>query len=85
MFLEHYDAIFRVAVGRIFGLPSSRIHCTMRSLFACVSCHVSVQAMRGAFESAGVDMSDDAWAPALAYQLAQCGGDALLHTRPYLG
>jgi hypothetical protein len=55
-FLEHYDSVFRVAVCRIFGLPSSRILSTLRSLTACASCHLSVQAMRGAFASAGVDM-----------------------------
>jgi hypothetical protein len=58
-FPEHYDAVFRVAICRIFGLPSSRILSTLRSPIACASCHLSVQAMRGAFSSAGVDMSDD--------------------------
>ena len=64
-FPEHYDAVFRVAVCRIFGLPSSRILSTLRSPTAFASCHLSVLAMRGAFASAGVDMSDDAWATAL--------------------
>jgi hypothetical protein len=36
--------------------------------------------MRSAFESAGVDMSDDAWATAFAHHLARCGGDASDHT-----
>jgi hypothetical protein len=36
--------------------------------------------MRCAFESAGVDMSDDAWAIALLDHLARCGGDASVHT-----
>jgi hypothetical protein len=55
-FLEQYDAVFRVAVCRIFGLPSSRILSTLRSPTACASCHLSVQAMRGVVASAGVDM-----------------------------
>jgi hypothetical protein len=32
MFLENYDAVFRVAVCRIFSLPSPRIISTHRSL-----------------------------------------------------
>jgi hypothetical protein len=36
--------------------------------------------MGGAFESAGVDMSDDAWATTFADHLARCGGDASVHT-----
>jgi hypothetical protein len=48
---EHYNAVFRVAVCRIFGLPSSRIRSTLRSFTACAFCHLSVQAMRGAFRS----------------------------------
>jgi hypothetical protein len=36
--------------------------------------------MRGAFASADVDMSDDAWATAFADHLARCGGDASVHT-----
>jgi hypothetical protein len=35
--------------------------------------------MRGASESAGVDMSDDAWITAYADLLARCGGDASAH------
>jgi hypothetical protein len=31
MFLEHYDAVFRVAVCRVFGLPSPRVLFTLRS------------------------------------------------------
>jgi hypothetical protein len=73
---EHYDAIFRVAVCRISGLPSSRILSTLRSPTACASWHLSVQAVRGALASASVDMSDDAWATAFADHLARCGGDA---------
>jgi hypothetical protein len=38
--------------------------------------------MRVAFASAGVDMSNDVWAIALAHHLARCGGDALVHTAP---
>jgi hypothetical protein len=68
-FPAHYDIIFRVAVCRIFGLPSSRILSTLSSPTACASCHLSVQAMRGAFASAGVEMSDDAWATAFADHL----------------
>jgi hypothetical protein len=34
----------------------------------------------GALESAGVDMSDDAWAVAFVDHLARCGGDASAHT-----
>jgi hypothetical protein len=52
--LEHYAAVFRVAVCRIFGLPSSRILSTPRSPTACASCHFLIQAMRGAFASAGL-------------------------------
>jgi hypothetical protein len=36
--------------------------------------------MRGAFASAGVDMSDGAWATPFADHLARCGGDASVHT-----
>jgi hypothetical protein len=36
--------------------------------------------MRGAFASAVVDMSDDAWATTFASYLARCGGDASVHT-----
>jgi hypothetical protein len=36
--------------------------------------------MRGAFSSAVVDMSDDAWATAFADYFARCGEDALVHT-----
>jgi hypothetical protein len=79
-FPKHYDAIFRVAVCRIFGLPSSRILSSLRPLTAFASCHLSVQAMRGAFASASVDMSDDAWAIAFADHLVRCGGDASVHT-----
>jgi hypothetical protein len=60
----HYDAVFRVVVCRIFGLLPSRILSTLRSPTACASCHLSVQGMRGAFASVGVDMSDDTWATA---------------------
>jgi hypothetical protein len=76
-FPEHYDAIFRVAVCRIFGLPSSRILSILRSLIACASCHLWVQAMRG---SAGVNMSDDAWLHAFDGHLSRCGGDASVQT-----
>jgi hypothetical protein len=79
-FLEHYDAVFRVAVCRILSLPSYRILSTLRSLTACAYSHLSVQAMRGALASAGVDMSYDAWATVFANHLARCGGDALVHT-----
>jgi hypothetical protein len=79
-FRKHYDAVFRVAVCRIFGMPSSRILSTLRSPTAGASCHLSVQAMRGAFASAGVDMSDDAWATTFAVHLARYGGDASVHT-----
>jgi hypothetical protein len=72
MFPEHYDAAFRVAVCRISGLPSSRILSTLRSPTACAFCHLSVKAMRGAFASAGVDMSDDARATAFADHVARC-------------
>jgi hypothetical protein len=64
-FLEHYDAVIHVAVCRILGLPSSRIISTFRSPTACASCHLSVHAMWGVFASAGVDMSDYAWAASL--------------------
>jgi hypothetical protein len=39
---------------------------THRSRIIDVACHLSVQALRRAFASAGVDMSDDAWATAFA-------------------
>jgi hypothetical protein len=65
-FLEQYDTVFRIAVCGIFGLSSSRILSTLSSPTACASCHLSVQAMRRAFESAGSDMSDDAWATTFA-------------------
>jgi hypothetical protein len=76
--LEHY--VFRVAACRIFGPPPSRILSTLHSPIACGSCHLSVQAMRGALSSAGVDMFDDAWLTAFAGHLARCGGDASVHT-----
>jgi hypothetical protein len=41
-FPKHYDAVFRVAVCRIFGLPSSRILSTVCSPSGCASCHLSV-------------------------------------------
>jgi hypothetical protein len=82
-FPERHDVISRVAVYRIFGLPSSRILSTLRSHTACASCHLSFQAMRGAFASAGANMSDDAWAVAFADHLARCGGDASVHTAHY--
>jgi hypothetical protein len=78
-FREHYDAVFRVAVCRIFGLPPSHILSTLRSPIACASCHLSVQAMRGVLVSADVDMSD-MWANPLVDHLARCGGDASVHT-----
>jgi hypothetical protein len=80
-FREHYDAVFRVAVCRTFGMPSSRILSTLRPPTACASCHLSVYAMRGTFESGDVHihMSDDAWATSLAIHLARCGGDASVH------
>jgi hypothetical protein len=36
--------------------------------------------MRGAFTSAGVDMSDDAWATTFTVYLTRCGGDASVQT-----
>jgi hypothetical protein len=39
-FLENCDTVFRVAVCRIFGLPSSRILSTFRSPTSCASCHL---------------------------------------------
>jgi hypothetical protein len=53
---------------------------SLRSPTACASCHLSVQALRGAFASAGVDMSDDAWATTFANHLPRCGGDPSVHT-----
>jgi hypothetical protein len=70
-FPEHYDAVFRIAVCRIFGLPSFRILSTRRSPTACAFCHLAAQAMRGALSSAGVAMSDDAWATAFDDHLAR--------------
>jgi hypothetical protein len=66
-FHEHGDAVFRVVVCRIFGHPSSRILSTVRSPTACAFCHLSVQSMRGAFESAGIDMSNEAWVTDFAW------------------
>jgi hypothetical protein len=71
---KHYDAFVRVAVCRIFGQPSSSILSSLRSLTARVSCHVSVQARRSVFASAGVEMSDDAWTSTFANHMARCGG-----------
>jgi hypothetical protein len=51
-FPKHYDAVFRVAVCRIFRQPSSRILSSLRSL-RCASCHLLVQARRSVFASAG--------------------------------
>jgi hypothetical protein len=80
-FHEHYDAVvFLVAVRRIIGLPSSRILSTLSIPTACASCHLSDQAMRGAFESVGVNMIDGAWGNAFANHLVRCGGDASIHT-----
>jgi hypothetical protein len=80
-FPERYDAVFFcVAVCCIFSLPSSRILSTLRSLTAFASCHILVQAMWGAFDSAGVDMSDNAYSTAFVHHLARCGGDASIHT-----
>jgi hypothetical protein len=78
-FSQHYDAIFSVAVCRIFGLPSSRILSTLRSPIACASYHISFQAILGAFASAGVDMSDDAWTTAFNDHLARYGEGASVH------
>jgi hypothetical protein len=78
---EHYDAIVRVAACRIFDMPSSRILFALYYPTACASRYLSIQAMRaGAFESAGVDMSDDAWATTFAGYFARCGGNASAHT-----
>jgi hypothetical protein len=54
---SHYD--LRLP-RRIFGIPSSRILSILCYPTACASFHLSVQGMWGAFESAGVDMPDDA-------------------------
>jgi hypothetical protein len=79
-FHEHNDAVFRVAVCRIFDLPSSRVLSTLRSPSACVCCHLLVQAIRGDFESASVDMLDNAWTIAFADHLARCSGNTFVHT-----
>jgi hypothetical protein len=47
---------------------------------ACAACHLSVQALWGAFDSAGVEMPDDAWTSTVADHLGRCGGDASVHT-----
>jgi hypothetical protein len=62
------------------GLLSSRIFSTLRLPMACAFCHLTAQAMRGAFASAGVEMPDDAWATVFVDYLARCGGDASVHT-----
>jgi hypothetical protein len=74
--MSNYDAVFNVAVCRIFGLLSSRILSTLRSPIICTLCHLTIQAMRGAFDSAGVDRLDDAWATAFVDHLARYGGAA---------
>jgi hypothetical protein len=51
-FLEHYDAVFRVVVCRTCRILSPRILSPHCSPIAFTSCHFSVQAMRGAPESA---------------------------------
>jgi hypothetical protein len=74
-FPEHYyHAVIRVAVSRIFGLPSSHLLLTLRFPTACPSCHLSIQATRGVFASAGVDISDDACVNVFADHWARCGG-----------
>ena len=73
-FPKHYNTAYLVAISRAFGLPSAHILSLLRSLTACASCNLSVQAMRGAFESAGADMSTTLWAAAFVYHLAMCGG-----------
>jgi hypothetical protein len=78
-FPEHRHPVFRVAVCLIFGLPSSRFRYTHFPI-AYVSCHLMIQLVRNAFESADVGMSDDAWATAFAYHLARYGGDFSVHT-----
>jgi hypothetical protein len=78
-FPEHYDVVFLVAVRRIFELPTSCILSNLCSTTACASCHLSDQDMRGAYELAGVDISNYAWATAFADRLAQCGGYASVH------
>jgi hypothetical protein len=79
-FLEHYDAVFasRAVASSAYPHPASSL--LYAPLTACASCRLSIQAMRGAFVSAGVDMSDDAWATAFGDHLARYGGDASVHT-----
>jgi hypothetical protein len=84
-FPEHYDAVFRVTICRTFGLPSSRILSTLRSPTACASCHISVQATRGALASAGVHMSDDAWATMLLLTIGLDEAEMLRSTPLTLG
>jgi hypothetical protein len=79
-FLEHYDAVFRVAVCCILCLPSFRTLSTLRSPTAFASCYLSVQVVRGAFESGGVYMSDGVRANILADHSARCGDDTPAHT-----
>jgi hypothetical protein len=61
--LGHYDAVS--ASRSVASSASSRILSTLRPPTPCAFCHLLIQAMRGAFASAGVDMSDEAWATAL--------------------
>jgi hypothetical protein len=76
--LEHYGAVFRVAVCCIFGLPSYKLLSTFRPPTACASWHLSVNGLK--LRGVHFDMLDDAWAIAFANHLARCGGDTLVHT-----
>jgi hypothetical protein len=55
-FHKYYYTVFRVAVWRIFGMPSPHILSNLCPTHACAYCHFPVQTMHGAFQSAGVDM-----------------------------
>jgi hypothetical protein len=63
---------------RFTTITPRSLHSTLPS--ACASAHLSVQAIYGAFESASVDMSNNAWAIVFADHLARCGGDAYVNT-----
>jgi hypothetical protein len=80
-FLEHYDdasSASRCIASSVYN------HLAFSPLFAPpLLVHIAispVQAMRGAFESAGIDMSHDAWATAFVDHLTRCGGDVSVHT-----
>jgi hypothetical protein len=70
----------RYVACSIYHYPASSPLFASPLLVLLANCHLSLQAIRGAIESTGVDMSDDALATAFADHLARCGCDASVHT-----